>query len=659
MATSDTLGLFMSPEQYQAQQMAQQQAADQQRAFNFAQLSPRDQAVYGTFLGAQQLGRGFGGLLGVQDPQLQRIRQRQEIMQSINPADANSLMAGIQRASQAGDSELALSLTDFMREQESKIQLGRQRQAAAEKSRAPSVAGPVQAAARINAITLQLEGLNVDDPEDIPTINALVAERAQLQKNVDEKMTTAERNATIAARNSGYEPGTPEYQEAFINAFNRFVTPQDRQPTTVEQLESLYVRLDKATENAQNINPDPEAVAKNPEVVRIQKLIKQVEKTDKPNISEAARIVIDRGFEYGTPAFQKALDEELARQKPPSTEPERVRINAEVRRRKEEQKKFDPKSSEYKAIQEDIDYLENRREGKQPNVSAAADEIALADFNKSYVDLTPAEREKVRAKQKEEAKEKEKEKEKDQIVTIGETVAGNKEGLPAGLKVYSNKTNKTQYVLRDGKEVAYYGSVEPAGKTTVNVKANINMPTTAEGIVEYESKLRKTVENQIKTVDFVESAIANLNLAQLTNNASAFNVARMQLARSLGDSQISRADVENAGGDPAVYARIRDTASSMIRGRPDDPTIDDIRRTLNALARVASRQGNATLARQRRLAESAKDKQGARIYTDEQINLLFDFPQFNKYAGQNKPPAGGSNSAAPTVRDASTLPRNK
>ena len=105
MATSDILGLFVSPEQYQAQQLAQQQAAEQQRAFNFAGLDPRQQAIYGTFLGSQQLARGLGGLLGVQDPQLQRIRQREEIMRSINPADMASLTAGIQRASQMGDQE--------------------------------------------------------------------------------------------------------------------------------------------------------------------------------------------------------------------------------------------------------------------------------------------------------------------------------------------------------------------------------------------------------------------------------------------------------------------------------------------------------------------------------------------------------------------------
>jgi hypothetical protein len=622
MATSDILGLFMSPEQYQAQQLAQQQAADQQRAFNFAQLSPRDQAVYGTFLGAQQLGRGFGGLLGVQDPQLQRIRQRQEIMQSINPADMASLEQGILRASQAGDTELSLTLTDFMRKQGSEIELARQRKAAAEKSRAPSVAGPVQAAARINAITLQLEGLNVDDPEDIPTINALVAERTQLQKNVDEKMTTAERNATIAARNSGYEPGTPEYQEAFINAFNRFVTPQDRQPTTVEQLESLYVRLDKATENAQNINPDPEAVAKNPEVVRIQKLIKQVEKTDKPNISEAARIVIDRGFEYGTPAFQKALDEELARQKPPSTEPERVRINAEVRRRKEEQKKFDPNSSEYKAIQEDIDYLENRREGRQPNVSAAVDEIALADFNKAFVDLTTEQRAKVLNKQKEEAKrEKEISYGVDREATAKAEFGKNFDDLDQNQQKAVNKLVEAERRINAPK---------------VEVK-NV-LPKEPIDIAKTEKAIRETVEPQLKTVNVVDSALATLALAKKNNNPSAFNAARAQLAKSLGDASLSAADIQNAGANPSIVATIRDTTSKVVFGTPGNPTLDEVRDTLLALRKAARKQATNTLDRQKRLARSATYNDGTKIYTDQQIKDLFNFPDLNPEAA----PAGGN-----------------
>jgi len=185
MATSNILGLFMSPEQYQAQQMAQQQADERARAINFASLDPRGQANYGVFLGAQQLGRGFAGLLGVQDPQLQRIRQRQEIMQTINPADPESLMAGIQRASQTGDQELALSLTDFMNKQGSEMALARQRQAQADRERVQSQSGGIQEAARIREITLQQANLDPESNE----YKALEAEKIELQNAVKNKTT--------------------------------------------------------------------------------------------------------------------------------------------------------------------------------------------------------------------------------------------------------------------------------------------------------------------------------------------------------------------------------------------------------------------------------------------------------------------------------------
>ena len=145
---------------------AQQQANEQQRAFNFAQLSPRDQAVYGMFLGGQQLGRGIGGLLGAQDPQLRMISQRQQLMQSINPADPKSLMTGIQRAAQSGDQELAMKLTDFMNKQGGLVK--------------PS--GGIQEAARINAITEELATLDPDNPDQKPKYDALVAERTRLER---------------------------------------------------------------------------------------------------------------------------------------------------------------------------------------------------------------------------------------------------------------------------------------------------------------------------------------------------------------------------------------------------------------------------------------------------------------------------------------------
>ena len=220
MATSDILGLFMSPEQYQAQQMAQQQSADQQRAFNFAQLSPRNQAVYGMFLGGQQLGRGLGGLLGVQDPQLQRIRQREQIMQSINPADMNSLTAGIQRASQMGDQELALTLTDFMNKQGSEMALAQQRKAQAARESTQAVPAGLQEAARIAEIERTLVNLPKESTEYI----ALTAEKARLQKSAKAAGTTDdEKKATAYANSISADPDSQEWKDAFGKAFERLI----------------------------------------------------------------------------------------------------------------------------------------------------------------------------------------------------------------------------------------------------------------------------------------------------------------------------------------------------------------------------------------------------------------------------------------------------
>jgi hypothetical protein len=162
MATTDILGLFATPEQYQAQQAEQERA----RALQFASMTPLAAANYNVFLGSQQLGRGIGGLLGAQDPQLRMISQRQQLMQSINPADPKSLMTGIQRAAQSGDQELAMKLTDFLNKQGGLVK--------------PS--GGIQEAARINAITEELATLDPDNPNQKARYDALVAERTRLER---------------------------------------------------------------------------------------------------------------------------------------------------------------------------------------------------------------------------------------------------------------------------------------------------------------------------------------------------------------------------------------------------------------------------------------------------------------------------------------------
>lgn len=125
MATSDILGLFTTPEQYQ---LAQQQAQEAQ-ALQYASIDPRSQAQYGFYRAGQQLGNAIGGALGGEDPQLKLISQRQQILGMIDPTNPDSYAQGIQMALQTGDTQTAYLLrNEMMKSQQQAQELKRQAQ---------------------------------------------------------------------------------------------------------------------------------------------------------------------------------------------------------------------------------------------------------------------------------------------------------------------------------------------------------------------------------------------------------------------------------------------------------------------------------------------------------------------------------------------------
>jgi len=105
---SDILGLFTTPEQYQ---LAQQQA-QQAQAIQYASLDPMARANYGTFRAGQQLGGAIGGALGGQDPQLQLIARRQQLLGQLDRSDPMSYRRVAKMASDAGDQQLAQGIAE-------------------------------------------------------------------------------------------------------------------------------------------------------------------------------------------------------------------------------------------------------------------------------------------------------------------------------------------------------------------------------------------------------------------------------------------------------------------------------------------------------------------------------------------------------------------
>jgi hypothetical protein len=108
MATSEILGLFTTPEQYQQNQLAQ----FQNRAAREVQLDPFQQAALGARTAGFQLGQGVGSALGGQDPQLQMIARSQQLARSANLADPASLEAVAQQLANIGNMPLAITYAD-------------------------------------------------------------------------------------------------------------------------------------------------------------------------------------------------------------------------------------------------------------------------------------------------------------------------------------------------------------------------------------------------------------------------------------------------------------------------------------------------------------------------------------------------------------------
>jgi hypothetical protein len=215
MATSEILGLFTTPEQYQQNQLAQ----FQNRAFQQVQLDPFQRASLGARTAGYQLGQAVGGALGGQDPQLQLIAGRQRLASQLDPNNPDSYMRVAKMAADAGDQQFAIAISDAGRKAMSEYALIQQR------TRERQGADPFQQIIRSGKYTpaslsaYQKSG-NVSDlvllEKEGATPNEIqIASRFALQKGAE---------------------GTPEFNTEFNAQLTRLTTkePKDISPNVKE-----------------------------------------------------------------------------------------------------------------------------------------------------------------------------------------------------------------------------------------------------------------------------------------------------------------------------------------------------------------------------------------------------------------------------------------
>ena len=109
MAENMVAGLFgLTPEMYGEQQ----RRSALQEGITLAQLNPSARGTAMIYGGAKGLGNAIGGLMGVEDPMLNRITQQDQLLRGLDLTNAKSLLEGAKIASQMGNPQLAAGLVD-------------------------------------------------------------------------------------------------------------------------------------------------------------------------------------------------------------------------------------------------------------------------------------------------------------------------------------------------------------------------------------------------------------------------------------------------------------------------------------------------------------------------------------------------------------------
>jgi hypothetical protein len=92
--------------------MAQREAALQTQAQQFAQLDPFQRATAGIYAGANRLGGAIGGMLGAQDPELQKATTLQSLLQQADTTTPEGLSTLAQTLNQQGFGQQAMQVMD-------------------------------------------------------------------------------------------------------------------------------------------------------------------------------------------------------------------------------------------------------------------------------------------------------------------------------------------------------------------------------------------------------------------------------------------------------------------------------------------------------------------------------------------------------------------
>jgi hypothetical protein len=216
-----------------------------------------------------------------------------------------------------------------------------------------------------------------------------------------------------------------------------------------------------------------------------------------------------------------------------------------------------------------------------------------------------------------------------------DAIVNNKDARTSFLKQVTDKTDTVEANGRvllinkqTGQTIVDLGAAPDRG--TKITMPEIKLPTDINALAKgYEEAIRDDVN--VKNLSF--NAKGLINQAATSNNPSAWEAARTQVAKAVGEGKLSNEDIARTGVDPTLIGGVRDWIDKKVTGVPDQ-------KTQQALYVVASYlEKNAS----QRIAE----KRNNRVAMAKQVNPSVDAAaMFPDYSGAA--PAVGAAPAAGT-----------
>jgi len=202
-----------------------------------------------------------------------------------------------------------------------------------------------------------------------------------------------------------------------------------------------------------------------------------------------------------------------------------------------------------------------------------------------------------------------------------DAIINNKDARTSFLKDIQDKTQTVEangrvFLInkRDGTQIADLGTAPERG--TKVTMPEIKLPTDINALARgYEEAIKDDVN--VKNLSF--NAKGLINQAATSNNPSAWEAARTQVAKAVGEGKLSNEDIARTGVDPTLIGGVRDWIDKKVTGVPDQ-------KTQQALYVVASYlEKNAS----QRIAE----KRNNRVAMARQVNPSVDaaamFPDYS------------------------------